>query len=164
MTASDRAGARVRPAPGPGLAAHLRTTLWGPAEFVGLPGPGLLAHGLTAGSVGAAAITLAGAVGMWAGPPALARGEAGLTAAAALVLYLIVLRAGRVLVGLVAVLGVCLALTAPQAAAGLALAQRGRAQPAEVASVQQSPAHRRMLCELAPDVPHAPPGTRIWRG
>ena len=67
--------------------------------------------------------TLAGA---WYGIPGLADGEGGLVCAAALALYLRVMRAGRALVGIVALLGVCLALQAPQAAVGVVLAERGR--------------------------------------
>ncbi|MFJ8882079.1 hypothetical protein ACIRJR_01530 [Streptomyces sp. NPDC102402] len=151
--------------PVPGLAAHLRSTLWGPAEFVGLPGAGLLTHGLTVGILGVIVITGAGVVGMWAGPSMLRSGEAGLVTVAALVLYLTVLRAGRVLVGLVGVLGVCLALAVPQAAAGRALANRGQEQSAQVTSVE-SRGHdpRRFLCEVDPDGPGVSPPTKIWRG
>ncbi|QNS03358.1 hypothetical protein [Streptomyces xanthii] len=164
MAASQRGSGRARPAREPCLADRMRAALWGPAEFVGPPGPGLLAHGLAVGAAGTGAVTAAGAVGMWAGPPVLARGEAGLMVVAALVVYLAVLRAGRALVGIVAVLGVCLTLTVPQAAAGLALAERGRVEQAKVASVERVPGHRRSFCELVPESPHAPPGTRIWRG
>ncbi|MER6629899.1 hypothetical protein ABT301_16930 [Streptomyces sp. NPDC000987] len=61
--------------------------------------------------------------------PRLAGGEAGLLCAAALVLRLCMVRAGRALVGIVAVLGVYLALRTPQAAAGVVLAERGRRSP-----------------------------------
>ncbi|WP_234377133.1 hypothetical protein [Streptomyces sp. TP-A0356] len=59
-----------------------------------------------------------------------------LACAAALVLYLVSVGAGRALVGVVALLGVCLALHAPQAAAGVVLTERGRVQSVTVTSVE----------------------------
>ncbi|MEV2243426.1 hypothetical protein [Streptomyces sp. NPDC049970] len=151
--------------PAPGIAAHFRSTLWGPAEFVGVPGAGILTRGLAVGFLGVTLITGAGVLGMWAGPSALRSGEAGLVLVAALVLYLAVLRAGRILIGLVGVLGMCLALAAPQAAAGLALASRGQVQSAHVTSVE-SKGHQqhRFLCEVDPDGPGVSPRMKIWRG
>lgn len=151
--------------PAPGLAAHLRSTLWGPAEFVGVPGAGILTHGLVVGFLGGTLITGAGFLGMWAGPSALRSGEVGLALVAALVVYLAVLRAGRILMGLVGVLGMCLALAAPQAAAGLALAGRGQVQSAHVTSVESNGhQQRRFLCEVDPDGPGDFPRMKIWRG
>ena len=146
----------------PGLMEHLRTVLWGPAEFVGVPGP-LLAEGLLAGSTAAAAIVGAGFAGMWGGPPTLVTGEPGLVVAAALVLYLVILRAGRVLVGLVAVLGACLALTAPDVAAGVVLQQRGLVESARVASVETAADHGRIFCSVT-DIDAVPAGAEVWRG
>ncbi|MFD0510563.1 hypothetical protein [Streptomyces aureus] len=136
----------------PGLMEHLRTVLWGPAEFVGVP-ESLLAEGLLAGSTAAAAIVGAGFAGMWGGPPTLVTGEPGLVVAAALVLYLVILRAGRVLVGLVAVLGACLALTAPDVAAGVVLQQRGLVESARVASVETAADHGRIFAPSPTSTP-----------
>lgn len=47
--------------------------------------------------------------GAWHGLPTLADGEIGLVCAVAAALYLCLMRAGRALIGLVAVLGVCIA-------------------------------------------------------
>ncbi|GHE54868.1 hypothetical protein GCM10017771_77280 [Streptomyces capitiformicae] len=150
-----------------GLMSHLRTTVWGPAEFVGLPPRRLLAEGLFAGVLAVVAITGVGAVGAWTGRTALAGGEAGLIVAVALGVYLLVTGAGRALVGIVAVLGACLALLTPQAAAGLVLEQRGRVQPVVVTAVEGGPGvgigHGRYLCSVA-SPEGVPLSTRIWRG
>ncbi|MEU0436016.1 hypothetical protein ABZ153_31120 [Streptomyces sp. NPDC006290] len=147
--------------------AHLRTTVWGPAEFVGLPPWWLLGEGLLTGTLGALAIVGTGAVGAWTGASALVDGEAGLVCAAALVLYLVLVRAGRALVGIVAVLGVCLALHAPQAAAGVVLAGQGRVQSVVVTSVDGGsravPGSGRHLCSVA-DRDGVALEVRIWRG
>lgn len=149
------------------LMAHLRSTVWGPAEFVGLPPWWLVGEGLLAGFLGATAIAGTTLVGAWYGLPALANGEAGLVCAAALCLYLGLVRAGRALIGLVAVLGVCLALQTPQAAAGVVLAERGRAESVVVTSVDGGPAavssRGRYLCSVA-DQDGMPLKVRIWRG
>lgn len=147
--------------------AHLRSTVWGPAEFVGLPPWWLVVEGLVAGGVGSAAIVGTAVAGAWYGVPGLADGEGGLLCAAALALYLCVVRAGRALVGIVAVLGVCLALQAPQAAAGLVLAERGLVEAVVVTSVEGGPAavsgRGRYLCTVA-DRDGEPLKIRIWRG
>lgn len=89
---------------------HLRATVWGPAEFVGLPPWWLVAEGLLVGLLGAGAIIGTTLYGAWTGRPALADGESGLVCAAAVALYVSLMGAGRALVGIVALLGVCLAL------------------------------------------------------
>ncbi|WP_432168194.1 hypothetical protein [Streptomyces sp. bgisy031] len=124
---------------------------------------GLLAEGLSAGSVAAAVIVGAGFVGMWGGPRTLVTGEPGLVVAAALVLYLVILRAGRVLIGLVAVLGACLALMAPDVAAGVVLQQRGLVESARVASVETAADRGRIFCSVT-DLDAVPPGAEVWRG
>lgn len=151
----------------PHLSTHLRTTVWGPAEFVGLPPWGLVREGILAGGFGVLIIVGTGAVGIWTGASALADGEAGLVGAGALALYLAFVRAGRALIGIVAVLGVCLALRAPQAAAGVVLADRGRVQSVVVTSVdsgrQAAAGRSRYLCSVA-DQDGVPLKVRIWRG
>lgn len=158
---------RARPMPEPRLMAHLRSTVWGPAEFVGLPPWWLAAEGLLVGSVGVGAIVGATVAGAWYGIPGLADGEGGLVCAVAIVLYLCVMRAGRALVGIVALLAVCLALQAPQAAVGLVLAERGRVESAVVTSVEGGPGalsgRGRYLCAVA-DGDGVPLRVRIWRG
>lgn len=146
---------------------HLRAAVWGPAEFVGLPPRWLLAEGLFAGLLSSGVIVGVGAVGVWAGRPALASGEAGLVVAVALGVYLLVTGAGRALVGIVAVLGMCLALLTPQAAAGLVLEQRGRVEPAVVTAVEGGPGtgtrEGRYLCSVA-SPEGVPLSATIWRG
>ncbi|WP_225833586.1 hypothetical protein [Streptomyces sp. NK08204] len=149
------------------VVAHLRATVWGPAEFAGFPPRGLVAQGIFVAVLGLTAIlgtTLAGAS---TGVPALADGEAGLACAVALTLCLLLARAGRALVGTVAVLGVCLALRAPQAAAGVVLAERGREEPVVVTSVRDSgatgAAGGRYVCSVV-DFDGVPLKTPIWRG
>ncbi|MGW0820254.1 hypothetical protein [Streptomyces sp. NPDC002845] len=155
------------PAVEPDLMAHLRATVWGPAEFVGLPPWRLAGKGLLTGALGAATIVGAAVAGAWTGVPALASGEAGLLCVAALALHLAVVRAGRALIGIVAVLGVALATQAPQVAAGVVLAERGQVQSVVVTSVEGgrlTPTGRdRYLCSVA-DRHGVPLGVRIWRG
>ncbi|MET9967651.1 hypothetical protein ABZZ80_17410 [Streptomyces sp. NPDC006356] len=151
----------------PYLTEHVRSTVWGPAEFVGLPPWRLVVVGLLVGVLAVGAIVGITVVGAWYGLSALADGEVGLICAAAVTLYLALARAGRALIGLVAVLGVCLALQAPQAAAGLVLAERGRVESALVTSVEGGPAaassQGRYLCSVA-DRNGMPLKVRIWRG
>lgn len=150
----------------PHVMVHLRTAVWGPAEFVGLPPRRLVGEGLLVGALGAVAIVGTTLFGAWTGSPSLAAGEAGLVCAAALALYLVVVGAGRALVGIAALLGVCLALQAPQAAAQVVLAKRGRVQTAVVTSVQDEGAageHGRYLCTVA-DTHGVPFKVRVWPG
>ncbi|MBC2907630.1 hypothetical protein H4N64_40190 [Streptomyces sp. PSKA01] len=147
--------------------AHLRSTVWGPAEFVGLPPWWLTAEGILAGCLGAGAIVGSAVAGAWYGVPGLGNGEGGLVCAAALVVYLCVVRAGRALVGIAAVLAGCLALQAPQAAVGVVLAERGRVESAVVTSVEGGPgavsSTGRYLCSVT-DRDGVPLKVRIWRG
>jgi hypothetical protein len=147
--------------------AHLRASVWGPAEFVGRPPWWLVMEGLLAGALGAGAIVGATLYGAWAGRPSLADGEAGLVCAGALAVYLSFVGAGRALVGIAALLGMCLALQAPQAAAGVVLAERGRVQSVVVTSVTDGGGsgggRTRYLCSVA-DADGVPLKVRIWRG
>lgn len=146
---------------------HLRTMVWGPAEFVGLPPWWLVGEGLFVGLFGAVSIMGATLFGAWTGRPSLADGEAGLICAAALALYLSLVGAGRALVGAAAVLGACLALHTPQAAVGAVLAERGRVQSVVVTSVDDGRVtdggRTRYLCSVV-DTDGVPLKVRIWRG
>ncbi|TQJ91232.1 hypothetical protein [Streptomyces sp. SLBN-31] len=146
---------------------HLRTSVWGPAEFVGRPPWWLVGEGLLAAVLGAGAIVGTALFGAWTGRLSLADGEAGLVCAGALALYLSFAGAGRALVGIVALLGMCLALQAPQAAAGMVLAERGRVQSVVVTSVEDGRASDgspgRYLCSVV-DADGVPLKVRIWRG
>ncbi|MFB7244005.1 hypothetical protein CW362_35950 [Streptomyces populi] len=125
---------RPPPAQETDLTAYLRSTVWGPAEFVGWPPRWLVGEGLLAGGLGAGSIVGTGVVGDRTGTPVLVSGEAGLVCAGILVLHLVLLRAGRALVGIVAALGVCLALQAPQAAADVVPVDGERVAPMVVRS------------------------------
>ncbi|MET8567556.1 hypothetical protein [Streptomyces sp. NPDC004783] len=146
---------------------HLRATVWGPAEFAGLPPRQLVAEGVLIGTLSVGAVVGVTFVGAWTGMPVLANGEAGLVCAAAPLIHLVTVRAGRALVGIAAVLAVCLALHAPQAAAGVVLSARGQVQSGVVTSVEARPDHAdprgRYLCSVM-----ARDGTllrvRFWRG
>ncbi|MFR9794878.1 hypothetical protein ACL02U_03095 [Streptomyces sp. MS06] len=146
---------------------HVRASVWGPAEFVGPPPLRLLVEGLLTGTLGAGVIIGVAVGGAWNGAPVLADGEAGLVCALALAVHLTAVRAGRALIGIVLVLGVCLALHAPQSAAGVVLAQRGREQSVVVTSVQGGGAAAarpgRYFCSVA-DRDGVPLKVRIWRG
>ncbi|MFI0961157.1 hypothetical protein ACH4S8_07070 [Streptomyces sp. NPDC021080] len=149
------------------LTAYLRSTVWGPAEFVGWPPRRLVGEGILVGGLGAGSIVGAGAVGDRTGVPVLASGEAGLVCAGVLVLHLVFLRSGRALVGIVALLGVCLALQAPQAAADVVPVDGERVAPMVVMSVEGggrgSTGRARYLCSVvARD--GAPFKVRVRRG
>ncbi|MFG2794713.1 hypothetical protein [Streptomyces sp. NPDC048419] len=147
--------------------AHLRVMVWGPAEFVGLPPWWLVGEGILVGILGAGAIVATTLFGAWTGRPSLADGEAGLVCVGALALYLAFVGAERALVGIAALLGVCLALRVPQTAAGVVLAERGQVQSVVVTSVENGRAtaggHARYLCSVA-DADGTPLKVRIWRG
>ncbi|MFF7980160.1 hypothetical protein ACFZDK_13670 [Streptomyces sp. NPDC007901] len=158
---------RASPSAASHLMAHLRATVWGPAEFVGLPPWRLVAEGLLAGILTAGAVVGTTLYGAWTGRPSLADGEGGLACVVALALYLVSVGAGRALVGIIVLLGVCLALQAPQAAAGMVLAERGRVQSVTVTSVEDGWAtdggRGRYLCSVR-DADGMPLKVRIWRG
>ena len=88
------------------LMVRLRSMVWGPAEFVGPPPFRMTAKGILAGCLAAVAIVGSTIAGAWYGIPGPAAGEGGLVCAALLVLYLCGVRAGRVLIGIIAVLAV----------------------------------------------------------
>ena len=146
---------------------RLRSMVWGPAEFVGPPPFRMTAKGILAGCLAAVAIVGSTIAGAWYGIPGPAAGEGGLVCAALLVLYLCGVRAGRALIGIIAVLAVCLALETPQAAAGFVLAERGRVESGVVTSVEGGPADvsggGRYLCSVI-DRDGVPVKVRIWRG
>ncbi|MGW2785410.1 hypothetical protein ACWC3X_29860 [Streptomyces populi] len=158
---------RPPPAQETDLTAYLRSTVWGPAEFVGWPPRWLVGEGLLTGVLGAGSIVGAGAVGDRTGTPVLASGEAGLVCAGILVLHLVLLRAGRALVGIVAALGVCLALQAPQAAAEVVPVGGGRAASLTAPSVEgggrEGVGRVRHLCPSATR-DGAPTGAHVRRG
>ncbi|AQS71856.1 hypothetical protein B1H29_06905 [Streptomyces pactum] len=127
----------------------------------------MVGDGLLVGTLGTAAIVGVTLLGAWTGSPVLADGEAGLVCAAALVVRLLLVRAGRALVGIVGVLAVSLALHAPQAAAGVVLAEQGRTRPVVVTSVHggtsPSGGAARYLCSVA-DPAGVPLAVLIRRG
>ncbi|MER6326869.1 hypothetical protein [Streptomyces coelicoflavus] len=141
--------------------------VWGPAEFTGLPPRWLIGEGLFAGVLGAGLIVGAGVFGAWTGESTFAAGEVGLACALGLVLHLLLVRAGRAMVGIVAVLAVGLAMHTPQAAAGVVLTARGQERSVVVTSVQASEeasgARGRYLCSVE-GRDGAPSTARIWRG
>lgn len=120
-------------------------------------------HGLVAGAAAAAATAGVGFAGMWVGPRTLGTGEPGLIVVAAVLVYLAVLRAGRILIALVAVLGACLAFVAPDVAAGVALQQRGLVKAARVASVESLSQRGRTFCSVR-EPAGAVTGATVWRG
>ncbi|MEU2746942.1 hypothetical protein ABZ613_11700 [Streptomyces collinus] len=150
----------------PHLMERLRSMVWGPAEFIGSPPLRLTAKGILAGCLAAVAIIGSTVAGAWYGIAGLAAAEGGLVCAALLVLYLCGVRAGRALVGAVAVLAVGLALQSPPAAAGFVLAERGRVESVVVVSVEGAADARgsgRYLCSVI-DRDGVPMKVRIWRG
>ncbi|MFE0810893.1 hypothetical protein ACFW34_25875 [Streptomyces sp. NPDC058848] len=148
-------------------ATRVRAMVWGPAEFTGLPPRWLIAEGLVAGVLGTGLIVGAGLFGAWTGNAAFRAGDVGVVCALSLVLYLLLVRAGRALVGVVAVLAVGLALHTPQAAVGVVLTARGQERSVVVTSVQESQdaseARDRYFCSVA-SRDGAPSTARIWRG
>ncbi|MFH8241309.1 hypothetical protein [Streptomyces sp. NPDC018321] len=148
-------------------ATYVRSKVWGPAEFTGLPPWWLIAEGLFAGVLGTGLIVGAGLFGAWTGSAAFRAGDVGVVCALSLVLYLLLVRAGRALVGIVAVLAMGLALHTPQTAVGVVLTARGQERSVVVTSVQESEdaskTRDRYLCSVA-SRDGAPSTARIWRG
>ncbi|MFG2322477.1 hypothetical protein [Streptomyces sp. NPDC048568] len=148
-------------------AARVRAMVWGPADLTGLPPWWLIGEGLLAGFLGTGLIVGAGVFGAWTGESAFAAGDVGVVCALGLVLYLLLVRAGRAMVGIVAVLAVGLALHTPQAAVGVVLTARGQEQSVLVTSVQASEeasgARNRYFCSVESQG-GAPSSARIWRG
>ncbi|MFK4803555.1 hypothetical protein ACI3K5_33330 [Streptomyces sp. MPA0124] len=109
----------------------------------------------------------AGVFGAWTGESVFAAGEVGLMCALGLVLHLFLVRAGRAMVGIVAVLAVGLALHTPQTAAGVVLMAQGQEGSVVVTSVQASEkasgARGRYFCSVESGG-EAPSSARIWRG
>jgi type II secretory pathway pseudopilin PulG len=125
------AGRRARP-------RGVRAVLWGPAEYPGRPPVWLVREGVVVGLLGTLCVVGCAAVARLAGVPAARAGAGGVVCALALTLYLLVVRAGRVLVGAVAVLGVLLALLVPQVTADIVMAERGQRQEVVVTAVRSS--------------------------
>ncbi|MFH8446895.1 hypothetical protein ACH4D3_37520 [Streptomyces sp. NPDC018026] len=148
-------------------AAHVRAVVWGPADFTGLPPQWLMGEGLFAGVLGSGLIVGAGVFGAWTGESAFAAGEVGLVCVLGLVLYLLLVRAGRAMVGIVAVLALGLALHTPQTAAGVVLTARGQERSVVVTSVQVGEkafgVRDRYFCSVE-GRGGAPSTARIWRG
>ncbi|MFC8419520.1 hypothetical protein ACFUN7_01240 [Streptomyces sp. NPDC057236] len=146
---------------------RLRSMVWGPAEFVGPPPLRITVKGVLAGVSALTATIDSTVAGAWYGNASLAAGEGGLGCAALLVVYPCRVRAGRVLVGVVGVLAVCLALQAPRAAAGFVLAERGRVETGVVTAVEGGSADAeggdRYLCSVT-GRDGIRIGVRIWRG
>ncbi|WP_415949082.1 hypothetical protein [Streptomyces sp. KLOTTS4A1] len=121
-------------------------------------------EGLAVGFLGTAAIVVCGASGVLAGLPRSQAGAAGMVAALALTVYLLVTKAGRLLSGAVAALGLALALLMPQVATELTLAGRGEQVEVVVTAVDLSDEDRgRYLCSVQYG-DGTPVNRRIWRG
>ncbi|MET9354142.1 hypothetical protein ABZY14_14295 [Streptomyces sp. NPDC006617] len=127
----------------------------------------MIGEGLFAGVLGAGLIVGAGLFGAWTGESTFAAGEVGLVCVLGLVLHLLLVRAGRAMVGIVAVLAVGLALHTPQAAVGVVLTARGQERSVVVTSVQASQevsgTRGRYFCSVE-GRGGSPYTTRIWRG
>jgi hypothetical protein len=120
----------------------MRAVLWGPAEYPGRPPLWLVREGVVVGLLGTFCVIGCAAAFRLSGVPAMRAGADGVVCALALTLYLLVVRAGRVLVGAVTVLGVLLALLVPQVTADIVMAERGQRQEVVVTAVRSSPSGR----------------------
>ncbi|WP_311137092.1 hypothetical protein [Streptomyces sp. I6] len=149
----------------PRRAPSLSATLWGAAAYRGRPPGWLVAEGVLVGVVGWAAVAAPGVAGTLLGSDVLRSGEAGMVVALGLVVFLLFLRAGRALVGPIAVLGVCWAVSAPRAATEVLLAWGGEVGSAVVTSVApgEGEAPERHYCSVRHPDGTPVPG-RIWRG
>ncbi len=118
----------------------LTDRLLGAAAYPGRPPFWLVTEGLLVAGVGTALVVGAGAAAVLAGlPPHGARLAAGV-AVAAVVLYLLIVRAGHVLVAAAAILGVLLVPDVSRLASETALGGAGRTQDGAVTRVAHAPA------------------------
>lgn len=113
-------------------------------RFAGLPGrrpAGMAGEGLFVSLIGSVLVIGSSVVGTLTGPETLRSGAAGVVCTLALALYLLIVGAGRVLVGAVVVTGLALAVLVPRVTAEIALTERGHRQDVVVTAVQteQSP-------------------------
>ncbi|WP_151484071.1 hypothetical protein [Streptomyces albicerus] len=113
-----------------------RALLWGPADYFGRPPTGLVAEGVLVAFLGTVLIVGSSAVGSLTGSATLRSGAAGVVCALALALYLLIVRAGRALVGAVVVTGLALSVLVPRVTAEITLAERGQRQEVIVTAVQ----------------------------
>ncbi|MFD4721793.1 hypothetical protein ACFWOY_21075 [Streptomyces sp. NPDC058423] len=143
----------------------ISAALWGSADYLGRPPNSLVAQGMTVGVVGSAAIAGPGVAGTLLGSRVLQTGEAGMVVALGLVIFLLCLRAGRALVGPIAVLGVCWAVAAPKATNEVLLHWGGEVSSVVVTSVVQGKgeAAERHYCSVQ-HLDGTPVSGRIWRG
>lgn len=102
---------------------------------------GMAVEGLLVALIGTVLVVGAGVVGTLTGPAAVRSGAAGVVCTLALTLYLLIVRAGRVLVCAVVMTGLALAVFVPRVTAEVALTERGLRQDVIVTAVRtvQSP-------------------------
>ncbi|TLQ48673.1 hypothetical protein FEF34_35450 [Streptomyces marianii] len=121
-----------------------------------------MAEGIAVGVVGSAVIAGPGVAGTLLGSTVLQTGEAGMLVALGLVVFLLCMRAGRALVGPIAVLGVCWAVAAPKATNEVVLRWGGEVSSVVVTSVAPG-ATERHYCAVR-HLDGTPVPGRIWRG
>ncbi|WP_240800713.1 MULTISPECIES: hypothetical protein [Streptomyces] len=158
MESGRRLTSRRRP-------SSLGATLWGAAAYSGRPPGWLVAEGVVVGAAGCATVAAPGVAGTLLGSDVLRSGDVGIMVALGLVVFLLFLRAGRALVGPIAVLGVCWAVSAPKAATEVLLVWGGEIGSAVVTSVAagEGRAAERHYCSVRHPDGTPVPG-RIWRG
>ncbi|MBC9713182.1 hypothetical protein H9Y04_11430 [Streptomyces sp. TRM66268-LWL] len=151
------AGTRIRRSP----AARIQRRLSRPA----LPPPlWLRIEGICVALIGTLAVIGCAVAAVLAGLPSSKALAAGAVAASALTLYLLVTRAGRLLTGAVAGLGIALAAVVPQLATELTLAERGERVQVVVTAVDASSEDGgRYLCSVRHG-DGTPVQRRLWRG
>ncbi|MER7172408.1 hypothetical protein [Streptomyces mesophilus] len=121
-------------------------------------------EGITVALVGPLAVIGCTVAAVLAGLPSSKAVAAGVVAVLALTLYLFVTRAGRLISGIVAGLGIALALVVPQAATELTLAGRGERVQVVVTAVDTSSEDEgRYLCSVRYG-DGTPVQRRLWRG
>ncbi|MGW5599485.1 hypothetical protein ACWEWL_10345 [Streptomyces rochei] len=127
----------------------------------------MIGESLCVGVLGAGLIVGAGFCGVCTGTSAFAAGDVGLMCALGLFLYLLLVRAGRAMVGIVAILAVGIALRTPRIAAGVVFTARGQERSVVVTSVQaneEAPGVRGRYFWSVEYRDGAPSSARIWRG
>ncbi|WP_199547611.1 hypothetical protein [Streptomyces sp. N35] len=152
-------------------AAHHRTShllagkIRGRPSRAALPPPlWLRIEGIAVAAVGTLAVIGCAVAAVLAGLPSSKAVAAGVVAVLALTLYLLVTRAGRLIGGIVAGLGIALAMVVPQAATELTLAGRGERVQVVVTAVDVSGEDEdRYLCSVRYG-DGTPVQRRLWRG
>ncbi|MFF9013602.1 hypothetical protein ACF09C_11640 [Streptomyces sp. NPDC014870] len=144
--------------------ARLSDRLLGSAAYEGSPPLWLVTEGLVVAATGAALVAASGALAVLAGLSPAQATAAVAVAVAAVALYLLITRAGHLLVAGTALLGILLSPGVSGVATEAVLTGAGRTQDVVVTAVAHEPAGSPAYYCSVRHQDGAPVGARLWRG